>query len=142
MLFKTVHLPGAVSSETVGRQRVEATQLQELGNARRHPVDPAAVDTFVTAHSYHGLKSGETKCLFLCQQLGVHLLLTDDLAVRTAAKGLRVTPVGSLGVIVRAYRVGMLPFQEAEQTLLDLCATSTLFVTRAIVDRVIEELKR
>lgn len=141
-LFGAVHLPGAVWGETVGKHRVEATQLQELGNVRRHTTDLSAAHAYVTAHGYHGLQDGETECLFLCRQLGLTLLLTDDLAVRDAAKGLEVTPVGSLGIVIRAYRVGLVSLQEAEQVLLDLYATSTLFVTRAVVDRAIEELKR
>jgi predicted nucleic acid-binding protein len=52
------------------------------------------------------LHAGEQECLFLCQHVRVSVPLTDDLAVREAAKHLHLTRVGSLGAIVRAYRVG------------------------------------
>jgi predicted nucleic acid-binding protein len=72
----------------------------------------------------------------------VTVLLTDDLAVREAAKRLRLTPVGSLGVIVRAYRVGQLSLADAERHLTDLYAVSSLFVTQAIVELAIEQLRK
>jgi hypothetical protein len=47
-----------------------------------------------------------------------------------------------LGVIVRAYRVGQLSLADAERHLTDLYAVSSLFVTRAIVELAIEQLRK
>jgi len=68
--------------------------------------------------------------------------LTDDLAALDAAKRLGITPVGSLGVIVRAYRDGRISLEEAERCILALDSISTLFVTKAIVELAIGELKK
>jgi predicted nucleic acid-binding protein len=69
------------------------------------------------------------------------VLLTDDLAVRDTARRFGLIPVGSLGVVVRAYRVGDISLEDAEQHLADLYDVNSLFVTRAIVDLAIEQLR-
>jgi predicted nucleic acid-binding protein len=74
------------------------------------------------------------------RQAGVEIILTDDLAAREAAKILSLTPVGSLGIVVRAYRLGDISLVDAERLLTDLYNLSSLFVTRAIVDLAIQQL--
>jgi predicted nucleic acid-binding protein len=69
------------------------------------------------------------------------VLLTDDLAVRRAAKALSLTPVGSLGVIAKAYRIGRISLAAAERHLRELYTVSSLFVTQTIVDLAIERLR-
>jgi predicted nucleic acid-binding protein len=71
----------------------------------------------------------------------VPLLLTDDLAVRKAAQALGVTPVGPLGIIARAHRMGRISMDAAERYLRGLYAVSSLFVTPAIVDLATERLR-
>jgi predicted nucleic acid-binding protein len=70
----------------------------------------------------------------------VPVLLTDDLAVRRAAKGLGLTPVGSLGIIARAHTMGRITREAAERHLRELYSVSSLFVTQIIVDLAIERL--
>ncbi|HAZ31440.1 MAG TPA: hypothetical protein DCY61_01865 [Dehalococcoidia bacterium] len=68
------------------------------------------------------------------------ILLTDDLAVRAAAKRLSLIPVGSLGIVVRAYRAGHISLSEAERRIAELYDVSSLFATRAIVELAVERL--
>ena len=69
------------------------------------------------------------------------LLLTDDLAARDAARRLAIMPVGSLGVIVRVFRLDRVSLEEAERLLRRLRDDTTLFVTPTIVDLAIEQLR-
>ncbi len=80
--------------------------------------------------------------MYLCRQIGIPVLLTDDLAVRESAQHLQLTPVGSWGVVVRAYRMGHISLSEAEHHIAALYETSSLFVTRTIVELAIEQLHR
>jgi hypothetical protein len=73
--------------------------------------------------------------------MAVATLLTDDLAARQAAKSLGITPAGSLGVIVRARHVGRVSLDEAERLRHRLHETTTLFVTSAIVDLAMQQLR-
>ena len=140
-IFDTVYLPAAVWQETVESGRVAAQQIEQLRSIQRIQV-PGSTAGFVLAHNLTHLHFGEQACLHLCEQLGLKLLLTDDLAVRQVAKQRGITPVGSLGMVVRAYRLGIISLDEAEEYLNDLYTTSTLFVTRAIIDIAIGQLKK
>lgn len=85
---------------------------------------------------------GERECLYLCGQLNVLLILTDDLAVREAAKKLNLTAVGSLGIVAKAYALGRISLSEAESHIRQLHEVSTLFVTKAIVEMAMEQLRK
>ncbi|MDL1969288.1 MAG: hypothetical protein LWW97_12310, partial [Deltaproteobacteria bacterium] len=80
-------------------------------------------------------------CLYVCKETGVSVLLTDDLAVREAAKRMNLKPVGSLGIVVKACRTGDISLVDAEGYITDLYDVSSLFVARAIVEIAIEQLR-
>lgn len=71
----------------------------------------------------------------------MEVLIPDDLAVRQVAKALELTPIGSLGVIVKAHRSGRITRDEAQFHLRRLAVVSSLFVTPAIVDLAIDRLQ-
>jgi len=130
-LFDMLYIPDAVWAESVGKNRIPPLSL---ANVQRHTISDIDIEHFVQTHSLSNLHAGERESLFLCQQLAVPLLLTDDMAVRDAAKRLQIRPVGSLGIVVRGYREGHLTRSEAGQTLVALHEESSLFVTQAIVE--------
>jgi predicted nucleic acid-binding protein len=141
-IFETVHVPDAVWSETVEQGRVQEADVLKVSNIRRHSLPQTPVTQFIQQSGLQDLQAGERECLYLCQQMGVPILLTDDLAVREAAKHLNLTPVGSLGIVARAYRLGYLSLSDAERHIANLYDVSSLFVTRTIVDLAIEQLHK
>lgn len=144
-LFDKLLLPDAVWDEAVVNGSVPRAGLEQLPClARTSAVEAVESEVlrFIQANSLNDLHRGERESLFVCNQQSIPLLLTDDLAVRDAAKRLGLTPIGSLGVIVRAFRCGRLTKFAAEQCLRDLQSVSSLFVTPAIVEMAIEQLDR
>jgi len=141
-VFKSLHIPEAVWLETVGRERVPGPDVLGLGNVQRHTFSQAEIIRFVERNNLERLHTGEQECLYVCRQIGIPVLLTDDLAVRDLAQHLQLTPVGSLGVVVRAYYMGHISLSDAEHHLAALYETSSLFVTRTIVELAIEQLYR
>jgi predicted nucleic acid-binding protein len=141
-MFEAVHVPVAVWAESVQPGRLRETDLLAIDTVHRHTLLPIEVARFASDNGFLHLHVGEMECLYLCRELDVPLLLTDDLAVREIAKRLSVTPVGSLGVVVKAYHLGHLLLPEAEQLLVDLHDVSSLFVSRTLVDLAIEQLQR
>jgi predicted nucleic acid-binding protein len=121
--FSELHIPEGVWREA---DRPESIR-QGLAFATRHALQPEEVTAFTEAHGLGKLQSGERESLLLCAKLGVSLLLTDDLAVRKAAKALELTPVGSLGLIARAQWSGRISHDDAERHLRDLQSVSSLF---------------
>jgi len=141
-IFERLYIPQVVWSETIGQNRVAQADLSELSNIERQFSTQVEVARFVQDNDLETLHGGECESLYVCQQTGVTVVLTDDLAVREAAKRLKLTPVGSLGVVVRAYQGGLISLEEAERHILGLHDISTLFVTRTIAELAIAELHR
>ena len=139
-LFGTVFIPDAVWLEAVTNGTVLGKDIEQLASCRRQTLNATDVVQFVAENHLEYLQSGERECLCLCVRSAVPLLLTDDLAVRDAAKRLNLTPVGSLGLVVRAYRFGLLTLAQAEDCLRDLQSVSSLYVVPAIVELAIEQL--
>jgi len=141
-LFAPLHIPDAVWQETVGQGRLTQDDVLPLVNVQRSSLFPSEIDRFIQDNRLEDLQAGECQCLYLCQQIQVPLILTDDLAVRDAAKQLQLTPVGSLGIVVRAYCQGFITLAEAENAITQLYDVSSLFVTRAIAELAIEQLRQ
>jgi predicted nucleic acid-binding protein len=139
-IFSTLHICQSVWGEVIDTRRVPETALNESAVVHRHAAleNPAAILNLNQANRLH---SGEVESLALCRLLNIGLLLTDDMAARSAATNLGIRPAGSLGIIVRAYYLKRISLVEAEESLEALYAASTLFVTRAIVELAIEQLR-
>ena len=138
-VFARLHVPETVWSE-VARQQIAGADLSTIGNIQRLALSRTEVAKFVGENHLEELHLGEQECFYLCSQVGVSILLTDDLAARDVAKRLGLIPVGSLGIVVRAYRLGRITLEDAERKLVELYEKSSLFVTRTIVELVIEQL--
>ena len=140
-IFDALHIPEAVWLETVAQGRLSHSELSTLQSIQRHSPLSSEVEQFVKENRLLHLHAGEQECLFVCLSQGISMLLTDDMAVRAAAKQLKILPVGSLGIVVSAFKRGELTLQEAERFIADLYDTSSLFVTRAIAELAIEQLR-
>ena len=62
-------------------------------------------------------------------------VLTDDLDLREVARARGLTPVGSIGILLRAYRWGILTRREALSALDDLMSGSSLFITPSLIKK-------
>lgn len=142
-IFDELHIPEAVwrEAERPAEIRVELAIRVELKLARHHQLQSTEVARFTAAEGLESLQRGEQEALFLGRKLEIPLLLTDDLAVRNIAKGQGMTPIGSLGIVGKAYQLGRISRAAAEGHLTALYEISSLFVTRAIVDLAIERLR-
>jgi predicted nucleic acid-binding protein len=141
-MFDTLYIPDAVWSETVGVGRLLEAQVIGLGNSERSTLPPSEMSQFVQSHHLERLQAGECECLCLCQRLGLSTLLTDDLDARDAARRLDLVPVGSLGIVMRAYRMRNLSLADAERYMMQLYEVSSLFVTRTLVELAVDELRQ
>ncbi|MFO8032510.1 MAG: hypothetical protein R6U22_08200 [Desulfohalobiaceae bacterium] len=139
-MFQTLHIPDAVWNETVKQNHISQKNLNRVNNIERHTVDNIRLTEFVEKECLSHLDHGELECLYLCKTLKTRCILTDDLAVRDATKKLNLLPVGSLGIVVKAFHKGIISLTEARNNLYLLHERSTLFVTKTIVDIAISHL--
>ncbi len=104
-LSREVLLPSAVVDEIVaGPPGDPARQMIESGwGARAIPglVAPELLEW--------GLGPGETSVLALAQERAPAIAVLDDAAARTCAQVIGIPVIGSLGVIIRAKKHGLLP---------------------------------
>ncbi len=137
-VFSIVHIPERVGDEV--RTTIHTDLYEQVGISIKHHVGRNDLAAFVQQNQLEGLHTGELAALFLCRSLPVDTLMTDDLAVRNKAKNLGITPVGSLGIVVRAYHLESISRESAVSYIQALQDISSLFVTPAIVTLAIEQL--
>ena len=140
-IFATLCVPNAVLLETVEQNRISQTDLSKETNIQQYSLPQSEVAQFIRENNLTELHAGEQECIYLCRQNSISVLLTDDMAVRDAARRLNLVPVGSLGIIVTAYKREDISLNDAERYIANLYDVSSLFVTREIVDLAIEQLR-
>lgn len=90
------------------------------------------------------LQPADAQVLALARARGFEaLLVTDDLALRRVLEGHGATVVGSVGLLVRARRAGLLSRQGLENAIEDLFDHSSLHLSRAFrayVEQLLSEL--
>jgi len=89
----------------------------------------------------YGIDLGEAESIAIARQKGINLILTDDLDARTLAKRLGFEVHGSLGIVTRAYAVGLIGKDETVRIVTALHKESSLFLTKDLVDWVIGRIK-
>jgi predicted nucleic acid-binding protein len=106
LLFDRVVVPGAVWREVVvvGADRPGAAATRAATWIQVLHADDRAVEPFRDR-----LDAGEAEAIVLASAVHADLLLIEDQAGRQLAAELGLTIIGTLGVLVRAKRSGLLP---------------------------------
>lgn len=128
-------LPEAVAAEILAGPDDDPARVAVLsGWASRRA--PSQVPDSVTEW---GLGAGESAVLAIAFELGATAVV-DDAAARVAARALGVPFIGTLGVVIRAKRRGLLPF--ASSVIVDLRAAGLYLddeTVRATLERIGEK---
>ena len=118
------HRPGALRQPSVRWARAEVTGYSARVNA---------VGALYTLHR------GEQEALTLCLQAAIGTLLTDDTAARLAANSLHLTTHGTLGLLLRAGRIGARTPAQVLALLQDIPKRTTLHVRPSLLAEVIRQ---
>ena len=139
-IYSRIYIPEKVHEEVRIEGMAGEREVRSAGNIEVLRVSKEEIEKLSNKIDLK-LDEGELEALTLCDRLKVRTFLTDDLDARDAGKQLGFEVHGSVGVIVRAYREGLIDLKRAKRALGDLYSISKLFVTKAIIEEAIKELE-
>ena len=88
------------------------------------------------------LDPGETRVLALAQTLTNPLVLLDDEVARAEARRLGLDIRGTLGVIVQAYRKGLLSFDRVELLIHEIATRPDIWIGGKLCEHVLASLRK
>jgi predicted nucleic acid-binding protein len=115
-LFKQVHVPQAVFSEVAGdkRRRAGSREIRAASWINTVQVENIASVDFLRALVDHG----EAESIVLSRELNADILLIDDKDGRKIAESSGITCVGTVGLLLRYYRLNADEFKAALDELI------------------------
>lgn len=125
-LYKQIWIPETVINETVTQGKIlkitDASLIEEAVG-KWILVEKIKPETdlryaFLDGNDKIGL--GEKQALKLCRQLKANVFIADDKEARRVAKLLRITTIGTCGILLQARKKGLTSNHEARQILNDL----------------------
>ena len=87
------------------------------------------------------LHAGELAGLAWAEKFGADILLSDDMAARTAAERMGLEICGSIGVILQAVDGGHLRAEDARELLRQIPERSTLHVSAGLLASAVKKLR-
>jgi len=143
-LYGEVQIPRAVYDEVVtqglARGAPDALTVRLFWQRQGWPVVnvPEAVVSSYTPPVI--LDPGEIEVLALAQTLKDPLVLLDDEVARTEARRLNLRVRGTLGILVHAYRDGLLSFDQIELLIREIAARPDIWIGAKLCEQVLASL--
>jgi predicted nucleic acid-binding protein len=144
-LYGEAQIPRAVYYEVVAQGLVrgipDALTVQLFWQRQQWPI----VDVSPTVLSAYNppviLDPGETEVLALAQTLKDPLVLLDDEVARDEARRLQLRLRGTLGILVQAYRKGLLSLVQVELLIQEIAARPDIWIGAKLCDQVLKSLR-
>jgi predicted nucleic acid-binding protein len=143
-LYGQVDLPEAVYDEVVLRGRSQ-------GYSDSLPIKLAIQGNRLVVKKVKELKGeiaelplhiGEKQVLSLALESQADLVLLDDMLARNEARARGISVKGTLGVIVKAYKIGFLNLNEVQTIFDDIANRDDIWIAKELCRRVFDGLKR
>ncbi len=144
-LYNEVQVPHAVYDEVVtqgiARGASDALTVRLFWQRQGWPI----VDVSPTVLSAYKppvvLDPGETEVLALAQTLSDPLVLLDDEIARAEARRLNLCLRGTLGVLIQAYRKGLLSLTQIELLINEIAARPDIWIGAKLCNQVLRSLR-
>lgn len=125
-----IHVPAQVAQEVA--QHVSLAQMTAAAGCEASVdavSEPEIAAARRTAPASLNLHDADLATVALARRLAPDLVLTDDLATRQAIEAQGQTPMGSVGILLRAYKAGLLDAVALDQAIEGLFVHSTLYLS-------------
>ncbi len=129
-LYENVYVPQAVYLEIVQGDRPESDKLRRYLREKVKNVD---MTNYVYLDAYADI--GETEAMLLYKQLSADVLLVDDKKGRKVAKMNKIEIIGSLGILLKAKKRGLL---NEVSTSLKRLQNSIIYLNQTLINEVLE----
>jgi predicted nucleic acid-binding protein len=145
-LYGEVQIPRAVYDEAVTQGLVrgapDALTIRLFWQRQQWPIVdvPEVVLSAYTPPVILG--PGETEVLALAQTLTDPLVLLDDEVARAEARRLKLRLRGTLGILVHAYRKGLLSFGQVELLIREVAARPDIWIGARLCEQVLALLRQ
>ena len=83
----------------------------------------------------------DASVLALAHRIKAKIVFTDDLEIREVAKLIGLTPAGTMGILIRAYRENHLSIKKLDVALDNLLSKSSLYITEELILQVKKAVK-
>ncbi len=140
-LFSSIFITPEVESEIVSKDAPGKKELKNIINLSVITLDGKHKDMAKFMINKHGLDLGEASSISLCKQVSVSLFFTDDLDARIVAQKYGLNVHGTVGIIIRLFREGVLSKKNTINLLKLLREKSSLFVTSDLINWAINQVE-
>ncbi len=130
--FGTLHIAEQVAQEV--REHVVLNRMKDLAGCPLHIHAVLEQEIESTQKAFPPevtLQRPDWATLALARRLAPDLVLTDDLALRRAVEAVGQVPMGSVGLLLRAYKAGLLDADALSRAIDGLFVHSTLYLSPA-----------
>jgi len=90
----------------------------------------------------YSLDLGEATSISLAKQEKINLFLTDDLSARFVSDELGLEVHGTVGIVLKAFREGIITKKKSIEIIKKLYEESAIFITKDLVNYIIKEIKK
>ena len=129
-IFSNVLVPETVFFEVTALDKPQSSRLRSYLDGKIRTVD---MQRFVYLDAF--ADAGETQAMLLSKEVAADYLLIDDKRGRKVAKINEIKTIGSMGVLLQAKRVGLIP---CVAPLIEQIAASSVFMSESLVQAVLE----
>lgn len=146
-LFHKVFIPESVYIETVVKgkklEMPDAVIIEKAVNdwIVREGVKEEVREKYGFVATDPKLGLGEKDALLLCKQLNADYLLADDKEARRVAKLLNITPIGTYGAVIAAYKRGIIDGKTAIKIVTELMKAG-LRISVQLYQLILDEISR
>jgi predicted nucleic acid-binding protein len=140
-MFGEIQIPDAVFKELVSNKRFqeESRQIRESSFIKTVKVaDTEAVDRL---RQSTGLDIGESEAIILSDSVKANLLLMDEVKGRSVAQQMGIQLMGTVGMLMAAYKEGLLSKNEI-LTCIDILKNSGRHISGRLYDQLIHKLEK
>jgi predicted nucleic acid-binding protein len=143
-LFDEVQIPRGVYDEVVTqgltRGAPDALTVRLFWQRQQWPIVDVPQELLSTYVPAVVLDPGETEVLASAQSLANPLVLLDDEVARAEARRLKLRLCGTLGILVRAQRAGLISLDQAELLIREIAARPDIWIAARLCEQVLASL--